>query len=498
MKKLTTNMFMKNKTQIQSIIVLVCFLLLMVQCGPQKTGIVNARIAFDTTLQVWDGFGVNYVELAQSTDPVKDPQEYGGFSLLTENKRQEIINLIFGEDGLQPSIIKMFFDPFHQPEPGAVFDHESTSAWMRYFAKEGIRATSERNGDDIQIITTLYGPPAWATKQKILRGRDIDPEQYKNLALYMIDWVKFLVEEEDLPVKYLSLHNEGDSPNRWPLDGSHGNIGKGHDYNAFWRPTEVAHFLDFMPPMIKNAGLDVGVTPGECTTWNSFASAWYHWAIHDNPEAMKNIALITSHGFGEGPAINSTVNDLLRLKRPDLHAWTTSMTWGNRRMINDYDFVSLIRRNIYDAKVNAVIPWACIQTLTWVGGDPNPGTAFFVSADGNYKVKPQYYYYKQLTRAGKPGMAVAKVNVETKEDTGINLIAFSSNGTNNSDAFIVTNFSDREKVVHIAVSGTELKNLEGFRSSSTESYSEMDGYTLTDGKIIYIAPSGSVTTFFIK
>ena len=44
------------------------------------------------------------------------------------------------------------------------------------------------------------------------------------------------------------------------------------------------------------------------------------------------------------------------LKRPDLHSWTTSMTWGTKRMPNDYDFVNLIRRNIYDAKVNAVIP----------------------------------------------------------------------------------------------------------------------------------------------
>jgi O-glycosyl hydrolase len=489
---------MKYYKNITGSVLIMILLMASISCQNEGQPVVKASIAFDTILQEWDGFGVNYVEVAQSTNPVTDPQEYGGFSLLAENKRQEIINLIFGEDGLQPSLIKMFFDPFHQPEPGARFDHELTTAWMRYFVKEGIKVTNERNGDDIQIITTLYGPPAWATKQKILRGRDLDPEQYKNLALYMIDWVKYLVEEEGLPVKYLSLHNEGDSPNRWPIDGSHGNIGRGHDYNAFWRPTEVAHFLDFMPPMIKNAGLDVGLTPGECTNWNSFASAWYHWAIHDNPEAMKNIALITSHGFGEGTAINSIANDLLRLKRPDLHAWTTSMTWGNRRMVNDYDFVNLIRRNIYDAKVNAVIPWACIQTLTWVGGDPNPGTAFFVSADGNYEVKPQYYYYKQLTRAGKPGMAVAKVNIETKEDTGVNLIAFSSNGTNNSDAFIVTNFSDTEKVVEIVVSGAEIKNLEAFRSSSTESYSKMDAYTLTDGIIIYNAPSGSVTTFFNK
>jgi len=487
----------KNLFPIWAIIgMMLCFLLF--NCRNNTTNIIDARVAFDTALQVWDGFGVNYVELAQSTDPVTDPQEYGGFSRLTEEKRQEIIRLIFGEDGLQPSIIKMFFDPFHQKEPGGPFDHESTTAWMRYFVKEGIRVTNERNGDPIQIITTLYGPPAWATKQKILRGRDLDPSQYENLAMYMIDWAKFLVETEKLPVKYLSLHNEGDSPNRWPLDGSHGNIGKGHDYNAFWRPTEVSHFLDFMPPMIRKANLEVGLTPGECSNWGTFAAAWYHWAIHDNTEAMKNIALITSHGFGEGNAINSQANDLLRMKRPDLHSWTTSMTWGNRRMVHEYDFVNLMRRNIYDAKVNAIIPWACIQTNTWVGGDPNPGTAFFVDDNGNYQLKPQYYYYKQLTRAGKPGMAVAKVKVGTPEDEGINLIAFTSNGTNNPDAFIVMNLTDKDCELSISVSGTNSVNFEAYRSTSSEQYVKTGDFQTENGRLSYQAPSGSVTTFFAR
>lgn len=490
---------MKTTSRITGIFLTTLLILVCVNCQEQTSTEIKVRVAFDSTLQVWDGFGVNYVELAQSTDPVTDPQEYGGFSRLTEEKRQEIINLIFGEDGLQPSIIKMFFDPFQQNEPGGKFDHESTTAWMRYFVKEGISKTKARSGDKIKIITTLYGPPAWATRQKFLRGRDLDPTQYENLAKYIIEWTRYLVVDEKLPVKYLSLHNEGDSPNRWPLDGSSGNIGKGHDYNAFWRPTEVAHFLDFVPPMIKKAGLDVGLTPGECTTWGSFANAWYHWAIHDNPEAMKNIALITSHGFGEGNAINSQASDLLRLKRPDLHAWTTSMTWGNRAMKFDYDFVNLMRRNIYDAKVNAIIPWACIQTNTWVGGDPNPGTAFFVDDQGNFEVRPQYYYYKQLSRAGKPGMAVAKVSVpKDASSEGINLIAFSSAGSGNPDAFIVINFTNKASELAISVSGSNKNNFEAFRTSSIEKFAKTADFLTEDGMVRYKAPAASVTTFFAK
>jgi len=478
---------------------LACFLMLTGYVFSQSekqpgVDVIKTTVDFSQKLQIWDGFGVNYVELAQSTDPIADPQEYGGFSLMSESERQKIINMIFGSDGLQPSIVKMFFDPFHQKQPDGPFDHESTTRWMRYFVKEGIKKTKERRGDEIEIITTLYGPPAWATKQKFLRGRDLDPSQFENLAIYMIDWVKYLVEKEKLPIKYLSLHNEGESPNRWPLDGSTGNIGKGHDYNAFWRPWDVAHFLDFMPSMIKKAGLNVGMTPGECSTWNNFANFWYQWAIWDNENALKNIALITSHGFGEGNAINSRGADLLWLKRPDLHAWTTSMAWGTRRMVNAYDFVDLIRRNIYEAKVNAIIPWACIQTATWVGGDPNPGTAFFVNADGTWEVRPQYYFFKQLTTAGRRGMAVAKVT--TQADSGIELIAFEKNQTKNPSSFLLINLSDAAKQIEINVVGSQARSFTHTRSSKEEKNVTLGNLNITNGNIVYSAPAGSVTTFF--
>ena len=458
---------------------------------------VFTTVDFSRHLQEWDGFGVNYVEVAQTQDYERWTQEYGGFSLLSEQERQEILQMIFGANGLKPSIIKMFFDPFHQEEPGAEFDHETTTEWMRYFVRQGMDISAER-GQDIEIITTLYGPPAWATKQRILRGRDLDMDQKEELANYMIDWVKFLTEKEKFPVKYLSLHNEGDAPNRWPIDGKTGNLGTGHDYNAFWRPVQVADFIAFMRPMMDRTGLnDVGITPGETTRWKNFSSHWYHWAIHDNPGAMDNIGLVTSHGFGSSEEIISDGIDLLRLKRPGLHAWTTSMTWGKKHTTN-YMFADLIRMNIYQAKVNAVIPWACIQTDTWVGGDPNPGTAFFVNADSTYDIKPQYYYYKQLTTAGFPGMTVAPVM--TTRNSDIDLIAFSGNGTEHPDAFIVLNTGGDHKNVMVKVNGTGSDAFRVFRTceATRDMYSDQGVLEIVNGYIEYTAPGGSVTTFYAE
>jgi hypothetical protein len=121
--------------------------------------------------------------------------------------------------------------------------------------------------------------------------------------------------------------------------------------------------------------------------------------------AIQNIGLITSHGFVSFNANRwfadwrSTGTDIIREKRPDLHAWVTSQSWGKM----DADFINVIHGNIYVAKNNGIIPRATIQrTAKWVGGDPNPGKAIGVD-EGNMTVEPGCYFYKQVSRAVSQG-----------------------------------------------------------------------------------------------
>ena len=111
---------------------------------------VQAQVDFSKHIRAWDGFGVNYVEVAQAIDYAQDPQEYGGFSLLTEEKRQQIVEMVFGDEGLRPGLVKMFLDPHHQHAPGGEFDHETTTRWMRYFVREGLKRTRAR-GDEAEV-----------------------------------------------------------------------------------------------------------------------------------------------------------------------------------------------------------------------------------------------------------------------------------------------------------------------------------------------------------
>jgi hypothetical protein len=458
----------------------------------------RTEVYFNRILRDWDGFGFNYVEEAQYRDIEQIRQDYGGFSYLAGDKRQEILELVFGENGLKPGLVKTFLDPFHQSEPGGLYDHRYSASNMLYFVKEGYRITCE-SGRDFQIITTLYGPPAYMTRQKIVRGRDFDEDHKEDLVDYLVDWARFLTVEKNLPLRYISLHNEGEDWQRWPEDGGDHEDHYNHDYNMYWSPELVVEFLEFLPGRLKKAGIrGVGVTPGEYFGWDRFADYGYARAIAENKKALENLALITSHGFsswgwGRWNTYHTSVgNDLLRHAKPGLKSWVTSTSWSSM----DTEFIRQIYGNIYVSKVNAIIPWAGIQRPgLWIGGDPNSGSAFHVFEDGTYKVRKGYYFYKQVCRAGQPGMGIAEA---ISMDAEVKIIAFASNKTQNPDAFVVINMGNYPKSLNILIEGTSSSAFEAYRSLDNEQelHNSLGKYTLENQRLRYEAPAKSVTTFY--
>ena len=61
------------------------------------------------------------------------------------------------------------------------FDHQSSTRWIRYFGKRGLEVTRERGGD-LTFIAALHSPPGWMTRQKIVQGRDLDPEMKRIIS----------------------------------------------------------------------------------------------------------------------------------------------------------------------------------------------------------------------------------------------------------------------------------------------------------------------------
>ena len=88
-------------------------------------------------------------------------------------------------------------------------------------------------------------------------------------------------------------------------------------------------------------------------------------------------------------------------------------------------------------------------------------------------------------------------------DSEIAVIGFAKNNTKNSDAFVVTNISDREKTVAVEVRGSNSIYFEAYRTVDAEGqpadrYKSLGEFSLKENQLIYAAPPGSVTTFFGK
>lgn len=488
----------------KNLILLISVLVILISSEKSWTQDADLTIHFDQKLREWDGFGVNYVEVRHTRNYSEFPQDYGGFKYLDEAERQQVINLVFGEDGLKPGILKMFADPFMEIENDnddpyhldlSKFDHRTTTRWMRYFATEGQRKMKSWGGN-LVVLAGIYGPPGFTTKQKVMRGRDLAVDMKLEIAEFIIAWAKYLREQEGLNVQYISPHNEGEGQQRWTEDGYDHRELYHHDYNMWWPYHQIVDWLTYADDVLyANDMMDIKISNGEATTWKRLFD-FSNWdkvdantakAIANNSEAMNNLGLITSHGFRN--EYMSKGIDILRQKNPGLHAWTTSYTWGKM----NFEIIEDARNHIYQTKCNGLIPWATLHH-DHESDKLSPPMRFRRSSNANSPIKTNngeveitkgYYLYKQISRAGQPGMSVSNVSTSNPQ---IQAIAFAQDHTINPDAFVIINKNDHPETVEIKVNGSNYQQFQIYCTSdgAETNYDEHDyhlEYVLNEKKV---------------
>jgi hypothetical protein len=478
----------------------------------------KVMIDFSRTLRAWDGFGLNYIEAGHTADPEKDYEDYGGFSRLSEAKRQEIMDLLYGpldpkqpDHGLRLGLHKIFLDPHHQSAPDAPFVGANRITEMsRYFMWEAAKRLKAR-GQRMEVLTTYYGAPAWATSTGKFHWRDINPERMRDLADYMSKWVVYLRREvkergfEDvLRISAVGVTNEGEFPERWNDDGS---PKPGNDYNLFWPTTTLAKFLPVLAASLKDHGVgDALIMPTETGGWDFFAMTRMGDPVAStllrDPAARASIGIIGSHSFGPSTGPGAAALGMFRgVKGEDLRAWTTSHDWRT----GDLALAESTRVQVREIGVNGIITWAATKRVAdwqrYTNRPPNPQCAVLVNDDGTTRIQSGYYFLKHTSLAGQPGMAVAWL--EERPSRGVRALAFSGARSGQADAFVLMNPTAGPLPVEVQISGSAAK---GFRTVRTvEGLPEGEvwrqlGATLrgADGVLRYLAPARSITTFFAE
>jgi len=476
------------------------------------------KIDFGAGLRTWDGFGLNYVESAHSADPETDYEDYGGFSTLPEASRQQIMDLLYGslgasdpDKGLRVSLHKIFLDPFHQLTANGPFVGPSTSSRMsRYFLVEAAKRLRTRNRS-MDLVTTYYGVPAWATTARIFLWRDVDPARFEPLAEYMADWISYLRSEllgsaftGTVDPRYASLTNEGESARRWNADGS---PQPKRDYNAYWPARSIAEFLPVLANTLQRHGLDgIRLMPCETAGWDwldvTTEGDPIAEALLADPVARRHIGVLGGHSFSRSGPVGAAVVARFRREFGDgLRAWTTSHDWRK----GDVGFAEHTRRQIYEIGVTGIITWAATKRLSdwerYTGRPANPQCAILIKDDGTTQVQSGYYFYKQFTWAGQPGMSVAAV--DDRAAGGLTAAAFGSNGTRHPAAFVVINPKSEGRVVRIVLAGGDSQEFQAFRTcdglAEGEAFKNIGIHSAdATGAMLYHAPAKSATTFLAK
>lgn len=441
----------------------------------------TASVDFSKTLQVWDGFGVNYVETAQTRNYEDWAQDFGGFSKLSEAERQQLMDALYGPDGLGLALHKIFLDPWGQAAPDAPYEFERTTKWSRYFLREAVKRTSAE-GRELRILTTLYGPPAWATQQRKLLARDFDPAQADALAKYMAAWVKFLQDKEGVQVEFLSLSNEAKDATFFTEDGM-GPRGNS-DYNIAWKEDEMINMMRRMRVLLPK----VGFTPTEPTGWDGAN----YYPFTRTKELCDALGIVAAHSFGRSDQWGPDFVKKAREKKPGIPVWTTSHDWRQ----GGVDFALHTYTQIYTVGVNGIITWQVSKNLSeWRPAPKNPNAAIMMRPSGKPELGRAYFILKQLSRAGQPGMAVAQTAAEHEK---VRLMAFASNGTRHPNSLILVNNGDVAISLRLAVSGISASTWHARRTDeSAEQWRALEPLRAQEkGSIVTELPPKSVTTLF--
>lgn len=434
---------------------------------------LRAHVDFSKKLRDWDGFGICLIDKATS-----DPLEY--FTL--DNTHQKILETFFGNDGLRMGIVKLFIDPFHldycqhDGEEDFITDfsqyHFNSSPLFHSELCKRITDIVRKWGGSLKIMLTSLCPPAWMTKQKELSARDLDPNKRAEYSRYIVAWVKYLSIELNLPVLCISLHSRGEM---WGLWDDSGNSLHSDVLNLYWSPEMVVDFIKLLRKQLDRNGLHhIGITPGETNSWANFYEWGYAEFIKEDPVALSAIGLLTSNSLLSGKNIDfcSAGIDLIRDKRPDIHAWVSSDGLCNLHS----ESISSLYKLIYRTKVNGIIVNSSIRNNESITLE-NEKTAFL----------------KPLCKAGQPGMAVCQVACNS---LSMYLIGFSSNSTRNPDSFVLINKDNLGWSVPIEIRGSASGKFSVYRSSVSENFIRLGDVMVKEGKITYYAPDNSVSVFF--
>lgn len=440
----------------------------------KNSAFATSYIKVDTSShrQTFDGWGTSLAWWANAV---------GGWTMEGETgktKREEIMDLVFGADGLNLNIVRYNIPGGENPTHNHMKDfremplvkENSTSIynwnadanqlWVLQQANAIRQQIATENGGESDIINEVFSnsAPYWMTNSQCVSGgntaseQNLPVENYSMFATYIADYVNYLQNTLGIDISYVEPLNEPGS-DYWGANGSQEGMRVYEGANQ--SNLILAVYNELVSRGLIGSSSNITMTGIDETSTDLAVANWYMLST----EAKDVLTKINTHLYSHSVEDQQQLNQLAYgteqdFNNPDYKLWMSEVTYGAGEepsatsMKYAMELAFDVQENINVMGASAWIYWQAVESaLQNMMYGNNYGLIQGVYQDvgndeygidmdglamsrGDYFLTKQYYALGQYSRYIKQGYSIVTIENNVTNDVKVyNVAAISPDGT---------------------------------------------------------------------
>lgn len=426
--------------------------------------------------------------------------------LYSHHKRSEIMNRLYGEQGLRLNIIRgelsTFFSPGENvydfgfdrdidiPFSDPIFnllDNGSDPDYKELYtrAQHWVLREAKQIHNVEKIMFSSWSPPAYMKSNGSTVKGNLKLSQYKNYANYIVRFIKEF-QANGYPVYAVSPANEPEYAAEWT--------------SCLWLPgsTTLGPFIvNDLGPALQSEGLNTKIIFGENAQWSGIlgfimgSNNYVTNIINLNPRITNYNVIAAGHGYkdpitGNQPSI-TPFNKALQKGIPVWLTETSSTDGTNASMADGLNWAADWHRYLSDASASALVYW-----LGAVPGDNDEGLIFMNMNDReSYTLTKRYEAFGNFSRYIKPDSRRVTIDRGNGLPTDFHISSYKKD---NEMVIVMVNKTDENVLTPLNVNGVRVTSLKRVLTDTDNTWAETTVIPENNQYILDI-PAKSVVTF---
>ncbi|WP_162037863.1 carbohydrate-binding protein [Chengkuizengella sediminis] len=375
--------------------------------------------------QEMDGFGA----------AVSGSSAYLLHEKLDSTQREEILNDLFGEDGIGLSFVRQTMGASDFNRSSYTYNdlpEGETDPNLAQFSLEKDRENIipilqeiQSVNPELKVLGTPWSAPAWMKESGTLNGGSLSPDHYQAYADYFVKYIK-AYENEGLPIYAITVQNEPHhETNSYPSM-----------YMSAEQQTEFVK--NYLGPTFESTSIETDIIAWD-HNWNEFE---YPINVLNDEEVRSYIAGSAFHCYAGTPEAQTAVHNAF----PEKGIWFTECSGGEWAT----EFGGNLKWNMENIVIGATRNWAKSVLLWNLALDENfgptnggcsdcRGVITVDSESGEVVKNVEYYVLGHISKFVKPG---AK-RIESNANSDLQNVAFKN--PDGSKALLAMNNTDEER-----------------------------------------------------